>query len=196
MQTFAGVLLVSKYDRLKTFLKSRREDELRLSFAEVENVLGFALPRSARDHRPWWANNPGTHVGVRAWRDAGWKTAQVDMTGEQVTFVREAEPGRNGGRSGPPLEPAGVGETGVPFDSEFITLDPNDLSRSALRLIEATAEEIGGSRAEAAARLLDWVVLERRRQMLEAFRAKAGPLPPGEPDSVELIRRDRDRDER
>lgn len=27
-----------------------------VTFADIESVLGFTLPDSARIHRPWWAN--------------------------------------------------------------------------------------------------------------------------------------------
>ena len=79
---------MSKYDPLRQFLESRSAEQVPMTFADVERVLGFPLPPSAKAHPTWWSNNTGTHVGVRAWRDAGWKTSRVDVPGEKVVFVR------------------------------------------------------------------------------------------------------------
>lgn len=61
----------SKYDPLKAHLIGRPRGEFKLSFGEIERVLGFELPKSA-DRPQWWANVEGAgHVQVNAWRDAG-----------------------------------------------------------------------------------------------------------------------------
>lgn len=80
----------SKYFPLHRYFLGQTAVELPLSFHDVEQVLGFALPPSARTHPAWWSNNPGTNVAVKAWRDAGWRTSRVDIPAERVTFVREA----------------------------------------------------------------------------------------------------------
>ena len=58
-----------------------------MSFAEIGN-LGIDLPKSAYDHRAWWANDRTTeHRPMRdAWLDAGWETEDVDMQGQTLTF--------------------------------------------------------------------------------------------------------------
>lgn len=79
----------SRYDPLRLYLIDRAEPVVRLTFAEIERILGVALPRSARQYRPWWANEEaGTHVHARAWLDAGRRTANVDLNAETVEFVR------------------------------------------------------------------------------------------------------------
>lgn len=184
---------MSKYEPLRNHLEQSKGDRIRLRFDEIERLLGFELPKSAREHRPWWSNSIGGNVAIRAWRDAGWKTADVDMGGERVTFVRDKGAQAVGGRA---ERDAGVREQGAPFDDDAVVLRRPELSRSAARMIDETAEALGLTKAAAIARLLDEVVFERRRRMMEGLRAKAGRLPPGSPDSVELIRQDRDRDER
>ncbi len=79
-----------KYRGLYTHLCSRPDREWRTSFREIESVLGFTLPDSARFHRPWWANqrNGGGHSHALAWSAAGWKTAEVDMVAETLVFKR------------------------------------------------------------------------------------------------------------
>jgi len=54
---------MSKYDPLRTFLENAEPgmQEMTLTFQQVESILGFALPPSARQHRAWWAN-PSTTV--------------------------------------------------------------------------------------------------------------------------------------
>lgn len=81
-----------KYAPLYRHLLRFRGDEWRVTFNELEQVLGFELPSSARIHRPWWANQGerGGHSHALAWEMAGWRTAQVDMADERLVFVRAA----------------------------------------------------------------------------------------------------------
>jgi hypothetical protein len=82
-----------KYAPLYTHLKKMRSKEWRVTFAEIEALLGFDLPKSARIHRPWWANQGagGNHSHALAWEMAGWRTAEVDMPGERLIFVRDGQ---------------------------------------------------------------------------------------------------------
>jgi hypothetical protein len=96
---------LSKYTPLRVYLSGRTEAEAAMSFAEVEDVLGFALPPAARRYRAWWSNNPTNSVITNAWLGAGFRSAQVDMAGQTLTFVRAAA-GTQGrvaasGRAGP-----------------------------------------------------------------------------------------------
>ena len=59
-----------------------------MTFEEVANVIGTILPPSAYHHRPWWANEVAGHVHAKAWLDAGFETAQVDMEGKKLVFKR------------------------------------------------------------------------------------------------------------
>jgi hypothetical protein len=79
-----------KYAPLYRRLLKLPGTEWRATFAEIEKVLGFKLPDSARIHRPWWANQGerGGHSHALAWEMAGWKTSQVDMANESLVFVR------------------------------------------------------------------------------------------------------------
>ena len=63
---------MSKYDPLRDYLQSQKHSELKLTFKEIEGLLGSSLPASAE--RPqWWANQttPG-HPQREAWRAAGY----------------------------------------------------------------------------------------------------------------------------
>ncbi len=79
-----------KYQRLYSYLHSLQAQEWRTSFGEIEAVVGFQLPPSARLHRPWWGNQKRSngHSHALAWSVAGWETAEVDMDAETLLFRR------------------------------------------------------------------------------------------------------------
>ena len=58
-QKYRQMAAQSKYQRLYTHLCSLAAKEWKVSFSEIESILGFDLPPSARLHRPWWANQGG-----------------------------------------------------------------------------------------------------------------------------------------
>ena len=80
-----------KYQRLYEYLCSLPTQEWRTSFGEIESIIGFELPSSARRYRPWWANQGGSsgHSQALAWNAAGWETAQVDMDAETLLLRRK-----------------------------------------------------------------------------------------------------------
>ena len=171
---------MSKYAPLKHFLESQSGSRAVLSFDQVERVLGFALPPSARKHQPWWANTGGSHVHAAAWLDAGWRTSQVEMANERLVFVRE------GATTTPMAAPArsGVEESSAPF-----ILDKSALTPAAVRLLEDYAEELNTDVGSAAISFINAAALERRRRLVEEL-GRHAPLVAG--DSTELVREDRD----
>jgi len=80
---------MGKYEPLETYLSQKGSRGFELSFAEIEEILGGSLPKSAR--RPqWWENktNPACrHVQVKAWRNAGYNAFPVADAG-RVRFER------------------------------------------------------------------------------------------------------------
>lgn len=147
-----------------------------MSFAEIEAVLGFHLPRSARSYAPWWANETrGGHVQAVAWLGPGWRTTRVDVAGERVVFVRAR---------------GGVSEAGVPYvaaSARPTTL--RGLSAAAARLLADYTAESGGDEEAAIARALHEAAIARRARMIEQI-ALSGTG--SGVDSVNLIREDRD----
>ncbi len=83
---------MSKYDPLGDFLKHRGLyfEEVTLTFEEIEALLGFNLPPSARRYRAWWANSgsPEQHSHAQTWLAAGWKVEAVDQVEEWVRLRR------------------------------------------------------------------------------------------------------------
>ncbi len=91
---------MAKYAPLTRHLRAINADRLPMTFAELEALLGFPLPPSARKHRAWWANNPTTHVNAAAWHLAGYQSQAVDLDAEKLAFVKlnEVEIARKPGR--------------------------------------------------------------------------------------------------
>jgi len=83
---------VSKYEALPHFLASVDRVAQRMSFAEIEGILGFKLPQSAYEHVAWWSNNATGHSHSRTWLKFGWRTEAVDLAGRKVTFRRASRP--------------------------------------------------------------------------------------------------------
>ena len=79
---------MSKYDTLGNYLRKRDLDEIPMTFAEIEQVIGAKLPRSAYVHRPWWSNSATNSVLTKVWLDAGYRSVRVDMAGRRLTFER------------------------------------------------------------------------------------------------------------
>jgi len=186
---------MSKYDPLRRHLEARLGFETPMRFSDIEEVLGFGLPDSARKFPAWWSNNTGTHVGVKAWRDAGFRTSRVDIPGERVTFVRDPGFPRDAlGLPAPAYQASGVSEGDTAFAhrppvADALTIPFGSLSLSALRMIDDWAEEAGVDRSTATAAILEASAAGRRRRLLESLAVAV--MPTGH-DSTALIREDRD----
>ena len=76
------------------YLCALQTAEWRTSFGEIESIIGFELPPSARLYRPWWANESSGngHSQALAWSVAGWETADVDMDAETLLLRRRKRP--------------------------------------------------------------------------------------------------------
>ena len=87
---------MGKYDPLHERLSETKAREVRLSFDEIEGLLGATLPKGAREKKTWWDSSDTGHA--TAWVEAGFE-ADVDLDGETVVYRRtvaseNAEPGR------------------------------------------------------------------------------------------------------
>ena len=85
---------MGKYDPLQDYMIKCGSDEVILSFADIESILGRTRPLSASKYDAWWANvgdNPFTqHSHAKSWHSAGYK-AQVNRSAKTVRFYRESE---------------------------------------------------------------------------------------------------------
>ena len=77
----------AKYRDLAEFLLSSNETKVTLSYAQIEQILGFSLPDTARKFKQsYWANTE-THSYASSWLAVGYK-AYVDVQRDMVTFKK------------------------------------------------------------------------------------------------------------
>jgi hypothetical protein len=93
---------MGKYEPLADFLRKQRNDQIALTFGEIERIVGFKLPLSAKEHRAWWSNNPSNSVMTKAWLSAGFESEQVDMENRKLVFRRVKWPRSPAGGALPP----------------------------------------------------------------------------------------------
>jgi hypothetical protein len=79
---------MSKYEPLREHLARLEDVVWAAKLNEVERILGCNLPKSARDHRTWWANSGGSLVHQNAWLDAGWRVERTDLMRDVIVFRR------------------------------------------------------------------------------------------------------------
>jgi len=78
------------YLLLYKYLEERYANAVVLTFAEIEDVLGFALPHQARVQQAWWANAQAAGSAPSysdAWTLAS-RTAVVNLPARTVLFER------------------------------------------------------------------------------------------------------------
>jgi hypothetical protein len=86
------------YQLLYKYLSDRFANRVVLTFAEIEDLLGFSLPERARLQLEWWGNGPS--IAGRSTQSDSWtlasRTATVNMSAQSVVFEREtaADPPR------------------------------------------------------------------------------------------------------
>jgi hypothetical protein len=83
----------SKYASLHDYLANRYADSVVLTFAQLEDLLGCALPDSARVQHEWWTSpdrDADKSSCSDAWILAG-RTARPNLLARTVAFERRAE---------------------------------------------------------------------------------------------------------
>lgn len=77
----------AKYRGLAEYLLSSNETRVTLSYPQIEKILGFTLPDTARNFKQsFWANTK-THSYASSWMSVGYKT-RVDVESDNVTFIK------------------------------------------------------------------------------------------------------------
>jgi hypothetical protein len=85
-----GRVMSGKYLSLYTYLENRYANTVVLTFAEIEDLLGFTLPELARLRQEWWTNaDPDTARPSYAdsWMLAS-RTAKPNLLAQTVVFER------------------------------------------------------------------------------------------------------------
>lgn len=77
------------YRRLYAFLQGRYADRFVLTFAQIEDLLGFPLPAPARVETAWWGLATAPSLQSQSWTGAS-RTATVNLSARTVLFERVA----------------------------------------------------------------------------------------------------------
>lgn len=83
--------MAGKYTPLEQFLAAlpASQQEVTLSFAQIERILNDKLPPSAHKYLAWWANQAkGSHVEAQAWLNAGWLVESFNLREQWVRLRR------------------------------------------------------------------------------------------------------------
>jgi hypothetical protein len=76
-----------KYEALMKHFENLKVNNLTLTYEEIENIIGFKLPKSAYQYNAYWRESK-THTITRAWIENGWKITGLKL-GVCVEFSRE-----------------------------------------------------------------------------------------------------------
>lgn len=79
----------AEYAPLHRWFAALPERRCRLSFAQIEQILGFGLPRAARVSPEWWSSGDGRNH-ARAWEAAGFN-ARLLPEEEAALFLRRVD---------------------------------------------------------------------------------------------------------
>jgi hypothetical protein len=83
-------VMSGKYQLLYKYLQNRYADTVVLTFAEIESLLGSALPDEARLNQQWWTNAAVTAAGTQhseSWTLAR-RVATPNLATQTVAFAR------------------------------------------------------------------------------------------------------------
>ncbi len=83
-------VMSGKYLGLYKYLENRYANTVVLTFAQIEDLLGFALPNEARVEREWWANRAptGTSSSQAGSCTLASRTAEPNLAAQIVVFER------------------------------------------------------------------------------------------------------------
>ena len=76
----------SKYRHLTAYL-GKQESPVKLSFGEIEAIVGFSLPASAYSYREFWANTKSHSIAL-SWLSIGYRTVEVSIEQKYVVFEK------------------------------------------------------------------------------------------------------------
>jgi len=77
-----------KFIALTAYLEKCGKDEIKMSFSEIERIIGFRLSDSAYTYPAQWSNSESQSFAF-GWLNAGYLTRQVNIPEQTVEFVRE-----------------------------------------------------------------------------------------------------------
>ena len=79
---------VGEYQLLFKYLRDRYANRLVLTFAQIEDLVGFPLPAAAQRDPAWWHTDGKRSPQSLAWTSAG-RTATANLGARIVVFERQ-----------------------------------------------------------------------------------------------------------
>jgi hypothetical protein len=92
----------NKFDPLRDYLMQQTSDDLVLTYDEIEDIVGFALPRAAQ-RAEWWFDDTPEHPKLQriAVRDGGYDAKRMpDAKSVRFTRIQERRPSKRLGYPG------------------------------------------------------------------------------------------------
>jgi hypothetical protein len=79
----------NKYEALTSYLRFRAAftSTVKLSFAQIDGIIGDNLPITAYRSEKWWENHP-SNAHAKAWLNAGWEVKEVNLKEAYVVFQK------------------------------------------------------------------------------------------------------------
>lgn len=76
-----------KFIALTTYLENCGKHDIRMSFAEIEKIIGFRLSHSAYSYPAQWSNSESQSFAF-GWLNAGYLTRNVNISEQTVEFIK------------------------------------------------------------------------------------------------------------
>jgi hypothetical protein len=81
-----------KFIALTSYLENCEKDEIKMSFSEIEKILGFQLSNAAYLYPAQWSNSESQSFAF-GWLNAGYLTRQVNIPAQTVVFIKKTDQG-------------------------------------------------------------------------------------------------------
>jgi hypothetical protein len=79
-----------KYRFLSDYLHESNQSRIKLSYAEIENILKFKLPDSASTHRAFWANTTSHSIAL-SWLSVSYEVVEVNLEDKYIVFEKKRD---------------------------------------------------------------------------------------------------------
>lgn len=76
-----------KYRFLSDYLYESNQLRIKLSYAEIEDILKFRLPDSAATHRAFWANTTSHSIAL-SWLSVNYSVVEVNLDNKYIVFEK------------------------------------------------------------------------------------------------------------
>jgi hypothetical protein len=83
--------MAANYKKLTEYLKSSelKDNTIRLTFKQIEEIIGDALPNEAREFRTWWSNQKSSDSPQKSgWLDAGFIIIKTKFNEDYVELLK------------------------------------------------------------------------------------------------------------